>query len=112
MRATRLLASPAIWMVVIAGIYTLIRVPPDNRARVFGMLAMTVVAATHVVEVVLRIAKRPRWTIEFASAAAVAGGATLMAVSMLDDLSAIPFVAGAVIFSAGLVLKRRTFIPT
>lgn len=111
MKFIRFFWSPGFLMLVIIGVYVLRRVAPDERARIFAILALTAFAAIELVTVG-NLLLRKLWSGGSILAHSLnVSGSLLMAYSSLDETATIPLAAGALTFATGMILWKRELQP-
>ena len=103
----RLLTYPATFMMLIAGLYVWIQVAPGSRAETFAMLALTAVGATEVVNALAQLVRRDGSRSKGATHVLTGGGSLLMAYALLANSAHAPFIAGGLLFTAGMLLLQR-----
>lgn len=108
--AIRFFASPAIFMCILATIYVIARVPQGHRSRILALLLMTIVGVVELLGAVTRLARRERPLFLTVARVVSGAGALLMGYSFLNTaVSFVPFVAGALLLTAGMMMYQRLF---
>ena len=107
MKLLRVLSYPAIPMMLIAAIVVAVHVPYGHRLQTLTMLSSASFGATEIVFGVLAVMSSPLRGGAPAAHMLSGSGALLISFAMLSEVWIAPFIAGCLLFSAGILAWQR-----
>lgn len=112
MKLTRPFSYAATPMIVVAAAVVLLRVPTGRKLDMFVMLAFASIGATELALALSALIHRPHSRAAALPRLLIGVGAFLMGYSMLNPISTIPFVGGALLYSSGILFTQRHHFTT
>lgn len=104
MKVHQLGTYPATVMLVLAAAYVIMKVPNGERAQSFAMFAFTSIGATELVLAALARSRGDNSGRTIWMHVLTGVGALSMGYALLNELSVVPFVIGALLLTCGIVL--------